>query len=157
MNISTIKYYCTVNGPGVRTALFVSGCRLHCKGCFNKAAWDFKSGTEMTDEIIDNILESIDHDYIDGLSILGGEPMDENNQEGVWYVIQKFRDKFGDTKSIWMWSGYYKDDAPKTEFTDKIFSEINVLVDGPFKQELYDKNLMWAGSSNQHVIDLKKI
>ena len=106
MNISTIKYFSTVNGDGFRTAVFVSGCKLHCKGCFNYEAWDFNHGVKLIDEIIDKILKSIEPEYIRGLSILGGEPLDENNVEGVKHLVNKFREKFGNTKTIWIWSGY---------------------------------------------------
>lgn len=156
MKYNTIKYFSTVNGEGTRTAIFVSGCRNHCKGCFNQIAWDFDYGKELTDDIIDKILESIEPIYIHGISILGGEPLDERNQEGVWHIIEKFRNKFGDTKDIWMWSGFYYENIPETEYKEKILSEVNTLVDGPFVSGLYNINLVFKGSSNQHILKLKK-
>ena len=95
MNITNIKYFSTVNGNGVRTAVFVSGCNLHCEGCFNSGAWSFDTGHEMTAELIDKILDSIEPEYISGLSILGGEPLDPKNQYGVATLIEKFRKRFG--------------------------------------------------------------
>lgn len=156
MNYNTIKYFSTVNGEGTRTAIFVSGCRNHCKGCFNQQAWDFNFGKELTDDVIDEMLKSIEPTYIHGLSILGGEPMDERNQEGVWHIIEKFREKFGDSKDLWMWSGFYMDQMPETPFRDKILGELNVLIDGPFEIDKYSKDLVFRGSSNQHILYLKK-
>lgn len=152
MNYNTIKYFCTVNGPGVRTAVFVSGCNLHCKGCFNTAAWDFLSGKKLTDDKIDEILDSIEPVYIKGLSILGGEPLDIKNQGGVSHLIEKFRDRFGTTKNIWLWSGYYFDDIPQGKYTEYILDNLDAIVDGPFEAELYDSKLQFRGSSNQHII-----
>ena len=155
MNISTIKYFYTVNGEGFRTAVFVSGCKLHCKGCFNYEAWDFNHGVKLIDEIIDKILKSIEPEYIKGLSILGGEPLDENNVEGVKYLINKFREKFGNTKTIWIWSGYTFEEIIKHEKKKDILNNCDVLVDGPFMVDLYDAKLAFRGSSNQRIIDLR--
>lgn len=156
MKLSNIKYFCTTNGDGFRTAVFVSGCNIHCSGCFNKKAWDFNFGFELNDEIINKILTSIDNEYISGLSILGGEPMDVNNQEGVMKIIQAFRNKFGETKDIWMWTGYYHENVPHTEYTEQILSNIDVLIDGPFIAEESDIRLKYKGSKNQNVIKMKK-
>lgn len=156
MNITTIKYYCTQNGPGFRTAVFVAGCRLHCKGCFNTAAWDFNSGVEMTEELINKIIDSVKEEHINGLSILGGEPLDSKNQEGVYKLIKRFRNIYGNTKTIWLWTGYDEDNIPNTKYTDKILSELDSAVVGPFIQELYDANIRYAGSSNQHIVEFKK-
>ena len=155
MNISTIKYFSTVNGDGFRTAVFVSGCKLHCKGCFNYEAWDFNHGVKLIDEIIDKILKSIEPEYIRGLSILGGEPLDENNVEGVKHLINKFREKFGNTKTVWIWSGYTFEELIKHKEKKDILNNCDVLVDGPFKIDLYDAKLAFRGSSNQRIIDLK--
>lgn len=150
MNVTAIKYNCTVNGNGVRTAVFVAGCRLHCKGCFNKESWEFKSGIEMTDEIIDKILDSIDKPYIKGLSILGGEPLDENNLDGVRYLIERFKKRFKDTdKDIYIYSGYYFE-----KMSDKqrdVALMCDYLIDGPFELDKYSKNLQFRGSSNQKI------
>ena len=156
MNITNIKYFSTVNGNGVRTAVFVSGCNLHCEGCFNSAAWSFDTGHKMTNEIIDKILESIEPEYISGLSILGGEPMDPKNQPGVAILIKKFREKFGNKKDIWLWTGYEYDSIPFDGDTLYIISNIDVIVDGPFQASKKDLNLPYRGSSNQRIIDAKK-
>lgn len=156
MNITNIKYFSTVNGNGVRTAVFVSGCNLHCEGCFNSAAWSFDTGHKMTNEIIDKILESIEPEYISGLSILGGEPMDPKNQPGVAILIKKFRERFGNKKDIWLWTGYEYDSIPFDGDTLYIISNVDVIVDGPFIVKKKDLNLPYRGSSNQRIIDAKK-
>ena len=155
MNISTIKYFSTVNGDGFRTAVFVSGCRLHCKGCFNYEAWDFNHGVKLIDEIIDKILESIKPDYIKGLSILGGEPLDDNNIEGVSYLVKRFREKFDNSKTIWIWSGYTFEELIQHKEKKEILDNCDILVDGPFNINLYNAKLAFRGSSNQRIIDLK--
>ena len=155
MNISTIKYFSTVNGDGFRTAVFVSGCRLHCKGCFNYEAWDFNHGVKLIDEIIDKILESIEPDYIKGLSILGGEPLDDNNIEGVSYLVKRFRERFGNSKTIWIWSGYTFEELIQHKEKKEILDKCDILVDGPFNIDLYNAKLAFRGSSNQRIIDLK--
>lgn len=162
MNYAEIKYNDIANGLGIRTSLFVSGCRHACKGCFNEIAWDFNYGKELSEEVIENILTSIEAYYISGLSLLGGEPLDPKNQERVAYVIKKFREKFGNTKNIWCYTGYiYELDFKKgarayTEHIDFILDNIDILVDGPFIQELSDISLEFRGSSNQRIIDLKE-
>ena len=155
MNISTIKYFSTVNGDGFRTAVFVSGCRLHCKGCFNYEAWDFNHGVKLIDEIIDKILESIEPDYIKGLSILGGEPLDDNNTEGVLYLVKRFKERFGNSKTIWLWSGYTFEELIQHKEKKEILDNCDILVDGPFNINLYNAKLAFRGSSNQRIIDLK--
>lgn len=156
MNITNIKYFSTVNGNGVRTAVFVSGCNLHCEGCFNSGAWSFDTGHEMTTELIDKILDSIEPEYISGLSILGGEPLDPKNQYGVATLIEKFRKRFGDSKTIWLWTGYEYDKIPLDTHIFYILKNIDVIVDGPFKISKKDVNLPYRGSSNQRIIDAKK-
>ena len=156
MNITNIKYFSTVNGNGVRTAVFVSGCNLHCEGCFNSGAWSFDTGHEMTAELIDKILDSIEPEYISGLSILGGEPLDPKNQYGVATLIEKFRKRFGDSKTIWLWTGYEYDKIPLDTHIFYILKNIDVIVDGPFKISKKDVNLPYRGSLNQRIIDAKK-
>lgn len=152
MNVSNIKYFSTVNGDGIRTAVFVSGCRIHCKGCFNKEAWDFNFGKELTDDLVEKILESTSHDYIDGLTILGGEPMDPDNQGGVLSLITKYRERYGKTKTIWLYTGYNLESIPKTEYTDSILSSVDVVVDGPFIITKRNPELAFRGSDNQRII-----
>ena len=156
MNITNIKYFSTVNGTGVRTAVFVSGCNLHCKGCFNSGAWSFDAGHELSLELIKKILDSIEPEYISGLSILGGEPLDLKNQPGVAYLIEEFRERFGNSKTIWLWTGYEYDNIPLGEDTLYIITNVDVIVDGPFIASKKDLNLPYRGSSNQRIIDAKK-
>ena len=156
MNITNIKYFSTVNGTGVRTAVFVSGCNLHCEGCFNSGAWSFNAGHELSLELINKILDSIEPEYISGLSILGGEPLDLKNQLGVARLIEEFRERFGNSKTIWLWTGYEYDNIPLGEDTFYIITNVDVIVDGPFIAEKKDLNLPYRGSSNQRIIDAKK-
>ena len=156
MNITNIKYFSTVNGNGVRTAVFVSGCNLHCEGCFNSGAWSFNVGHELSLELINKILDSIEPEYISGLSILGGEPLDLKNQPGVAHLIEEFRERFGNSKTIWLWTGYEYDNVPLGEDTLYIITNVDVIVDGPFIAEKKDLNLPYRGSSNQRIIDAKK-
>ena len=151
MKYSNIKYFSTINGSGVRTAVFVSGCDMnpHCKGCFNQVAWDFNHGSDFTDEVIDKVLESITPAYNSGLSILGGEPLAEKNLDGVAHLIQRFREKFGNSKNIWLWSGYYVKDMPESKL--KVAKMCDYIVDGPFKNCLFNDKLRFKGSSNQTV------
>ena len=159
MNYSNIKFSDIANGVGVRTTLFVSGCRLHCEGCFNYEAWDFKSGGEFTPEVEQEIIDSLAPVYINGLSILGGEPFEPENQEGLVEFVEKVRATYPQ-KSIWMQSGHTWDQLTEgkwhTEYTDRILSCIDVLVDGPWIQSLHDITLRFRGSSNQRLIDVPK-
>lgn len=157
MKYATIKYNDIANGEGVRTSLFVSGCRLKCKGCFNKIAQDFNYGNEFTKDIQDQIIESVNKSYISGLTILGGEPFDVNNQKEIYEFIKYFKSK--SNKTIWMYSGYYYKDLLEGKnssfYTKEILKNINVLVDGPFIEELKDPMLKFRGSSNQNIIKLR--
>ena len=106
MNYANIKYCDIANGPGVRTTLFVSGCRLHCPNCFNEEAWDFEAGEPFTDEVAAQIMDSMDVPYVGGLTILGGEPMEPENQQGLVGFLEAVRERFGSEKSIWLFSGH---------------------------------------------------
>ena len=150
------------NGPGCRVSLFVSGCRNKCKGCFNPEAQDFSYGIEFTEHDLAELIDLMDHDYVEGLSILGGEPMEEENQPTVAKIIHKTRTKFGQSKNIWVYTGYVleKDLDPQRRkwipgVTDGIIKNIDVLVDGPFVEDLKDITLKFRGSSNQRIIHLK--
>ena len=158
MKYANIKKYDVSNGVGVRVSLFVSGCRHHCKGCFNAEAWDFNYGTEFTQETIDEIIESLKPDYINGLSLLWGEPLAPENKEQVWNLIQQVRQKLPQ-KTIRCYSGftyefieeYMEKNLP---YTTKIMDSLDVLVDGKWKEELKNLNLRFRGSANQRVIDV---
>ena len=103
------------NGTGVRTSIFVSGCNNHCKGCFNQEAWNFNFGNKLTDEGIEELLTKSDKPFVKGLSILGGEPLDFQNYKDVEYLIDKWKEKFGNTKDIWLWTGFIYEDLLKDE------------------------------------------
>lgn len=151
MNYARIKYNDIANGLGVRASLFVSGCNHHCKGCFNEIAWDFDYGTKFTQRTIDDILDSIDKPYIQGLSILGGEPLDPKNQYAVMDLIIQFRNRFRHQKDIWVYTGYKIEDVIMHK---DIYHGIDVLVDGPFIESQKDITLKFRGSANQRVIDV---
>lgn len=160
MYYGKIKYPDIANGEGVRVSLFVSGCRIHCKGCFNPETWNFCYGKEFTDETEKEILELLSKPFIAGLTVLGGEPFEKENQ----YVLVKFLRRVKETfpnKNIWCYSGYIYDNdiKPETgkqhcEVTDEMLSYIDILIDGPFIKELYDISLQFRGSSNQRILKL---
>ncbi|MBQ3048095.1 MAG: anaerobic ribonucleoside-triphosphate reductase activating protein [Clostridia bacterium] len=162
MNYATIKDTDIANGEGVRVSLFVSGCTHHCKNCFNKETWDFNYGNEFSAQAQDQILQMIKPSYITGLTLLGGEPMEPQNQRGLFPFIKKFKEVFGDTKTIWCYTGFVFDKDLKpggkayTEVTDQLLNYFNVMVDGPFVDGLKDISLKFRGSSNQRIIDVKK-
>lgn len=162
MNYATIKDTDIANGEGVRISLFVSGCTHHCKNCFNKETWDFNYGQPFTQEVQDKLIKMLSPSYISGLTLLGGEPMEPQNQEGLLPFIQKVKQTFGNTKTIWCYTGYIfdKDLKPNgrayTQNTDKLLNCYDVLVDGPFVESLKDISLKFRGSSNQRIIDVKK-
>lgn len=158
MNYADIKKVDSANGPGVRVSLFVSGCRLNCKGCFNKEAQDFNYGKPFTHETIQTIIEYLRPEYIDGLTVLGGEPFERENQLAVVELLRKVRAEYGNSKTIWVYSGYLFDKdmlngkLKDWEYTREILSYTDVLVDGPFILELKDLRLKFRGSSNQRII-----
>ena len=161
MNDATIKECDVANGPGVRVSVFVSGCNHHCKGCFNEVAWDFNYGEKFTQETIDKVLKDLDHDYIEGLSLLGGEPLEYQNQKGLLPLVRQVKEKFPN-KTIWCYTGFdfEKDVMGKMcntwEETKEFISDIDVIVDGKFVQELKNPSLKFRGSENQRLIDVKK-
>ncbi|NLL93386.1 MAG: anaerobic ribonucleoside-triphosphate reductase activating protein [Clostridiales bacterium] len=161
MNYASIKIMDVANGPGIRISLFVSGCTHYCKNCFNKEAWDFNYGNPFTQEQIDYIIDYASGKHIAGLTILGGEPLEHSNQQGLLPLLRQFREKLPD-KSIWCFTGYdYEKDILEHMFneyqeTKEFFSYIDVLVDGEFKEELKDLTLKFKGSSNQRTIMVKE-
>ncbi|MGI6755950.1 MAG: anaerobic ribonucleoside-triphosphate reductase activating protein [Atopobiaceae bacterium] len=161
MNYAEIKYCDIANGPGVRTSLFVSGCRLRCPGCFNSSAWDFAAGNPFDHATEDKILESLQPFYIDGLTILGGEPTEPENAQVLAPFLQKVRQEFGSQKNIWLYSGRTLADLLPgadhgTPAMHEILSAIDVLVDGPWIADQYDISLRFRGSANQRLIDIPK-
>ena len=161
MNYATIKNCDIANGPGMRVSLFVSGCTHRCPGCFNQIAWDFEYGHPFTDNTAAQILELLSPPYIKGLSLLGGEPFEPQNQAGLVTLLRKVKQSYPD-KSIWAFSGYLFDKdilsgrlGPK-DITNEFLSYLDVLVDGPFVMEKRDLTLRFRGSSNQRLIDVPK-
>lgn len=157
MKYATIKKYDIANGPGVRVSLFVSGCNHHCKGCFNEEAWDFNYGNCFTDETIDEIIEALKPDYIKGLSLLGGEPFEHINQQGLLPLLKKVKELYPN-KTIWAYSGFLYEELLKMKYkeTQEILDLIDVLVDGKFDIDLKDPLLYFRGSSNQRIIDMNE-
>lgn len=159
MNYAAIKNCDIANGPGVRVSLFVSGCTHHCKGCFNEVAWDFQYGNPFTQETIDSILQMLSPPHVKGLTVLGGEPFEPENQPAVLELLRQVRKKYPE-KSIWAFSGYLMDKdilsgrLGPMEITMEYLSYLDVLVDGPFIQEKKDLSLRFRGSSNQRLIDV---
>lgn len=160
MNYATIKNCDIANGPGVRVSLFVSGCTHRCKGCFNEIAWDFDYGQPFTQETIEEILKMLEPPHIAGITLLGGEPFEPQNQPTLLDLLRQIKAKLPE-KSIWAFSGYlFEKDilagrlGPK-EITQELISYVDVLVDGPFVLEKKDLMLRFRGSSNQRLIDVK--
>ena len=149
------------NGEGVRVSLFVSGCTHHCPGCFNEDTWDFRYGKEYTEATEEEILQALEPGYINGLSLLGGEPFEPQNQEVLVRLLRKVRERYPQ-KDIWCYSGYLFDrellgeSRARCGYTDEMLSMLDVLVDGRFVESLKDITLVFRGSSNQRLIDVKK-
>lgn len=159
MKYADIKKYDISNGVGIRVSLFVSGCNHHCKGCFNAEAWDFNYGNDFTNDTIAEIIDSLNPDYINGLSLLGGEPLDPKNQEGILTLLRKVKEVYPN-KNIWCYSGYLYEylleDAKTNDILKEILSYLDILVDGKFDIDKKDITLLFRGSSNQRIIDVKK-
>lgn len=139
------------NGPGVRVSVFFQGCPFHCLGCFNEETWDFSLGKEYTIDVENKILEFCNKDFIKGLSILGGEPLDIKNIDSTINLARRFKEEFPD-KTLWIWTGFLFPDIVNKD----ILNYADVIVDGKFIIELKDPRLKYCGSSNQRVIDVKK-
>ena len=161
MNYATIKNCDIANGPGVRVSLFVSGCTHHCKGCFNQEAWDFHYGKPFTQETIDRILAMLAPGYIRGLTLLGGEPFEPENQGPIVELLRQVKATYPE-KSVWAFSGYLfdRDILPgklgDPAITREYLGYLDVLVDGPFVEAKKDLALRFRGSSNQRLIDVPK-
>ena len=152
MRYAKIRKMDISNGEGVRVSVFFQGCSFHCKGCFNEETWDFSGGYPFGEEEIKKILDLSKYDYIDGLSILGGEPMHPKNIEKTLELAKRFKEKYPN-KNIWVWTGYLFDEY----LMDKEVSKyLDVVVDGQFILEMKDPRLKFRGSLNQRIIDVKK-
>lgn len=148
MNYLGLNKYDTANGPGIRVSLFVSGCTIHCQDCFNKESWDFNAGKPFTDKTQEDIIKTLQESYINGLSILGGDPLEPKNQDTVLSLVKAV--KTSTFKSIWLWTGRIH----KQVKDNPILKYIDVLIDGPYIHSL--KPVQYAGSSNQNIIFLRK-
>lgn len=161
MNYALIRNFDIANGVGVRVSLFVSGCRHHCKGCFNPEQWNFDYGKPFTEETVESIVKALDHDYIAGLSLLGGEPMEPEHQADLLHLLQTVRKRLPQ-KTIWCYSGFsFENDLLPLKVGDPeilraLLSQLDVLVDGKFVEELKDPSLLFRGSSNQNIIDVRR-
>lgn len=161
MNYAAIKKHDVANGPGVRVSLFVSGCTHHCPDCFNQETWDFNFGEPFTEKVINEILEALKPSFIRGFTLLGGEPFEYKNQQGVLPLLRAMKDRYPQ-KDIWCFSGYLFDKdilgdmAVKWPETKEILSYIDVLVDGKFEKDKKDLTLRFRGSSNQRIIKVQE-
>ncbi len=158
MNYGEIKESDIANGIGVRTTLFVSGCRRHCPDCFQPQTWDFNYGNAFTKEVADEVIASLEPGWIDGLTVLGGEPMEPENQRELVSFLRRVREA-QPAKSIWLYSGFTYDELTgdtdaNTHNTDELLGYLDVLVDGPFDRDKKDITLRFRGSSNQRIIDV---
>lgn len=161
MNYAVIKKFDIANGPGVRVSLFVSGCRHKCKNCFNSEAWDFNFGSPFTLETLEELISSLDKEYIEGFSLLGGEPFEPENQETVLEILTAIKQKLPQ-KTVWCYTGFdfekqlLAGTVGNKQTVLEILKNIDVLVDGKFVEELKSLDLIFRGSSNQRIIDVKK-
>lgn len=162
MHIGEIYKADIANGIGMRVSLFVSGCTIHCPNCFNSKTWDFNYGKLWTKELEDFLMEELSQSQYNGLTILGGEPFEPQNQPEISKLILRVKKELPE-KSIWIYTGNVYDvnlipggSRYYSEYTDTILDNIDVLVDGPFKQDLYNIKLKFRGSENQRIIDMKK-
>ena len=160
MNFATVKKRDIANGPGVRVSLFVSGCTHRCEGCFNEIAWDFSYGAPFTRAVEDELLEALAPDFIAGLTLLGGEPFEPENQRALLPFLKRVREAFP-KKTLWCYSGYTLEQLTgesraRCEVTDEMLSLLDVLVDGRFVLAKKNIRLRFRGSENQRLIDMNK-
>lgn len=161
MNYADIKTVDIQDGTGIRVSIYVSGCHFHCKGCHNQEAWDFNYGKKFDDSTIDYILELLNHSYIAGLSLLGGEPMELVNQQELQKLVKKVKEKYPN-KTIWCYTGYdfekdiMGDMYKKYDYTKNMLEYIDIMVDGQFIEDKKLVDLKFRGSTNQRKIDVQK-
>ncbi len=155
MNYATIKTMDIANGPGVRVSLFVSGCRHRCPECFNREAWAFDYGEAYTPEVQQRLLDAVDKSYVTGLSLLGGEPFEPENRDGLLSLLSAFKARFAN-KTVWCYSGFTFEQllADPDERVRAMLALIDVLVDGRFEKDKKDIALLFRGSSNQRILDV---
>lgn len=156
MNYIGFSKFDTANGPGVRVSVFVSGCTIHCKGCFNPESWDFAAGKPFDAEMQQAVLDALNSPYVKGLSVLGGDPFEAENMDGVIALLSAVRNRYGNAKDIWVWSGRTLEKLEADPKAAKILELSDVLVDGPFVEKLkVTEKGQYFGSTNQRVIHLK--
>ena len=160
MNYAGIKYCDIANGLAAALCFFVSGCRNHCKGCFQPQTWEFDYGEPFDEQIQNEILDSLKPVYVQGITLLGGDPFEEENQEALVPFMRRVKERYPN-KDVWAYTGYLYEELLEngrkhTEYTDELLSMIDVLVDGPFIEEQKDITLKFKGSANQRVIDMEK-
>ncbi len=155
MRYNLVRKMDIADGPGVRVSIFLQGCEFHCKNCFNPETWDFDGGDELTDEVIERLIELCGEEYIQGLSILGGEPMHPKNIAGTTKIAKTFKAVYPN-KNLWVWSGFTFEALQKRKDAEEVLTLIDTLVDGQYMDDLHDFRLEWRGSSNQRVIDVQK-
>ena len=161
MNYADIKQYDVANGTGVRVSVFVSGCTHRCKDCFNEEAWDFNYGKPFTEKEIEDVISYLKPEYVAGLSLLGGEPLEPENQEGLLPLLRRVHETYPE-KSVWCYSGYLFDKdivermCRESEITRELLSYIDILVDGEFVAEKKNLKVNFRGSDNQRIIDVKQ-
>lgn len=151
MNYIGLSSCDTANGPGVRVSLFVSGCTLRCKGCFNPESWVFSAGKPFTEETVETIFRYLDEPYVAGLSILGGDPLEESNVPVVTDLARRVKERYGDKRDVWLWTGRIYEKHAELP----LWQWVDTVVDGPFveKRKVTQKGL-WYGSDNQRVIPI---
>ncbi len=161
MNYSELKLFDVANGPGIRVTLYVSGCTHHCNGCFNTVTWDFNAGKPFDEAVMDKIIDAMKASYIAGITILGGEPFEYVNQEGLLPLLKKVKETYPE-KDVWCFTGYLFDKdiidamAKESPYTSELLKYIDVIVDGPFIEEQRNLMLKFKGSENQRTIDVQK-
>ncbi len=160
MNYANIKATDVSNGSGIRVSLFVSGCRHHCPDCFNPEGWDFHYGQHFTQQTTEEILQALAPDYIRGLTLLGGEPLEPENQPSLIQLLHAVHTAYPD-KDVWCYTGFVYEALPNSRAAqsgalEELLSLIDVLVDGPFIKELKDLSLRFRGSRNQRILDLNQ-
>ena len=162
MNFCGLKLFDIANGEGIRTSLFVSGCRNRCPGCFQPETWDFNYGEPFDESVADKIFSAMENPSLRGLTLLGGEPMEPENQAGLLPFLKKFKERFPD-KTVWLYTGYLYEELvgkinseKRIEITDELLSLVDIMVDGKFERSKHRLGLRFRGSENQRIIDMNK-
>lgn len=162
MNFCGLKLFDIANGEGIRTSLFVSGCRNRCEGCFQPETWNFDYGEPFDESVADKIFLAMENPSVRGLTLLGGEPMEPENQVGLLPFLKKFKERFPD-KTVWLYTGYLYEQLTgkinsekRIEITDELLSLVDIMVDGKFERSKHRLGLRFRGSENQRIIDMNK-